>query len=118
MKRILLIEDTPNIRENIAEYFEIKGYSVATAENGKEGWEALQNQTPDLVICDVKMPKLSGFEIKARANQDEKLKDIPFVFLSAAAQKADISKGKALGARAYLTKPFDMNELLKLVEES
>lgn len=117
MKKILIVEDTRNIRENIAEYLELSGHEVLTAENGLEGWEILQGQKPDLVICDVKMPKLNGFEIKERANGEEALKDTPFIFLSAAAQKTDIAKGRSVGAIAYMTKPFDMNELLSWVEK-
>lgn len=117
MKKILLIEDTPNIRENIEEYLELSGHQVLIAENGTEGLEMLRAQQPDLVICDVKMPQLSGFELKARANEDPELKAIPFVFLSAATQKEDIARGKALGAAAYLTKPFDMGELLNWVSK-
>ncbi|MEQ8704720.1 MAG: response regulator [Phaeodactylibacter sp.] len=117
MKKVLLVEDTPSIRENVAEYLELSGHDVLIAENGQEGWELLQAEKPDLVICDVKMPKLSGFEIKERANQEDELKTTPFIFLSAAAQKADIAKGHSVGAVAYLTKPFDMNELLSWVEK-
>ena len=118
MKKILIVEDTLNIRENIAEYLELRGHEVLTAENGLEGWELLQAQKPDLVICDVKMPKLDGFEIKERANGEEELKGTPFIFLSAAAQKQDIAKGQSMGAIAYMTKPFDMNELLSWVEKA
>lgn len=118
MKKILLVEDTPAIRENVAEYLELRGYDVLVAENGLEGWELLQGHQPDLVICDVKMPKLDGFEIKERANQEVALKDTPFIFLSAAAQKKDIAKGRSMGAIAYVTKPFDMKELISWVEKT
>ncbi len=117
MKKILLIEDTPNIRENIEEYLELSGHQVLIAENGSSGLALLRDEKPDLVICDVKMPQLSGFELKAKANEDPELRAIPFVFLSAATQKEDIARGKALGALAYLTKPFDMGELLKWVSD-
>ncbi|MCR9099928.1 MAG: response regulator [bacterium] len=117
MKKILLVEDTPTIRENLTEYLELSGHDVVVATNGQEGWAFLQAEQPDLVICDVKMPLLDGFEIKERANQDDALKDIPFIFLSAAAQKTDIARGQALGAIAYLTKPFDMKDLLSWVNK-
>lgn len=117
MKKILLIEDTPTIRENIAEFLELRGHEVIEATNGEEGWNLLQNETPELVICDVKMPQMDGFQIKSQANQVETLKGIPFIFLSAAAQKSDIAKGQSLGAITYLTKPFDMNELLAWVDK-
>lgn len=118
MKKILVVEDTPAIRENVTEYLELSGHEVVIAANGQEGWSLLQSEKPDLVICDVKMPVLDGFEIKERANQEAALKNIPFIFLSAAAQKTDIAKGQDLGAIVYMTKPFDMNELLTWVDKA
>jgi CheY-like chemotaxis protein len=116
MKKILVIEDAPNIRENIAEFLEIKKYEVLTAENGADALGTFENHQPDLVICDVKMPRMGGFELKARLNEDERLKHIPFLFLTAATQKTDIAEGNALGATAYLTKPFEMDDLIGWVD--
>ncbi len=117
MKKVLVIEDALQIRENIAEYLELKQYTVTTAADGAQGWQLIQSDPPDLVICDVKMPKLSGFQLKAKLNEQTHLSRIPFIFLTAAAQKKDIEQGRALGAIAYMTKPFQMNELMDWVEQ-
>ena len=117
MKKILVIEDTLNIRENIAEFLELKKYDVLTASDGAAALELIKAHHLDLVICDVKMPKMDGFELKRLLNGDVKLKAIPFIFLTAAAQKVDIEKGNALGAAAYLTKPFEMEELMQWVDQ-
>jgi len=116
MKKVLIIEDTLQIRENIAELLEIKKYEVFLASDGEEALQLIQETPPDLVICDVKMPKMGGFELKETLNEKDGLSKVPFIFLSAAAQKADIEQGRSLGAAAYLTKPFQMSELLNWVE--
>ncbi|NBC09166.1 MAG: response regulator [Bacteroidetes bacterium] len=116
MKKILVIEDTLNIRENIAEFLELKSYDVLTASDGTAALELIKANHLDLVICDVKMPKMDGFELKRLLNGEANLEAIPFIFLTAAAQKGDIEEGQALGAAAYLTKPFEMEELMQWVD--
>lgn len=117
MKKILVIEDAHNIRENIAEFLELKQYEVQTAENGAVALKVIQQHSFDLVICDVKMPQMGGFELKAVLNEEEQYQSLPFIFLTAATQKTDIKEGNALGAAAYVTKPFDMDELVTLVKK-
>lgn len=116
MKKILIVEDTLNIRENIAEFLALKRYDVLTAADGLEAVELIKANNLDLVICDVKMPKMGGFELKRLLNEEDKLREIPFVFLTAAAQKNDKEEGNALGAAAYVTKPFEMEELINWVD--
>lgn len=116
MKKIIIIEDAPSIRENITEYLTLKGHKVQAASDGAAGLSMVRAHKPDLVICDVKMPGLDGFSLKEKMNADETLSQIPVVFLSAATQKQDLARGQALGALAYLTKPFRMEELLDWVE--
>lgn len=116
MKTILLIEDTPEMRENTAEILELSNYKVLTAENGKVGVEMAKEHKPDLIICDVMMPELDGFGVLHILSKEPTTSSIPFVFLTAKAEKSDFRKGMNLGADDYLTKPFDDVELLDAIE--
>ena len=112
-KRILFIEDDKIIRENTAEILELANYEVTTAENGKVGVEKAKDIHPDLIICDIMMPELDGYGVLYLLGKDPQTSSIPFIFLSAKADKSDVRKGMALGADDYLTKPFDEMDLLK-----
>lgn len=116
MEKILVVEDDLNIRESIQEIFELAGYSVQTAKDGKEGFKAIMEDTPDLVICDVSMPELDGFELLQAINQRMKNRIIPpFLFLTAKVEPQDIRHGMNLGADDYILKPFDHVHLLEIV---
>jgi CRP-like cAMP-binding protein/DNA-binding NarL/FixJ family response regulator len=116
MKRILLIEDNNEVRENIAEILQLAGYDVATAENGKVGVELAQKDRPDLIICDIMMPVLDGYGALHLLNKNAHTSSIPFIFLTAKAERTDMRKGMEMGADDYITKPFDDIELLNAVE--
>lgn len=116
MKKILLIEDNPEIRENTSEILSLAGYDVATAENGKKGVELVQKAKPDLIICDIMMPELDGYGVLHILSKNEETSGIPFIFLTAKTEKTDIRKGMTLGADDYLTKPFDDTDLLNAIE--
>lgn len=116
MKRILLIEDNIEIRENTAEILELAGYKILTAANGKIGVELAFQYTPDLIICDIMMPELDGFGVLHLLARNPNTATIPFVFLTAKTEKNDFRKGMELGADDYITKPFDDVELLKVIE--
>lgn len=116
MKKILVIEDNAEIRENISEILELAKYNVVTAENGKEGVDIAKRETPDLVICDVMMPELDGYGVLHMFNKDTKLSVVPFIFVTAKADRADFRKGMEMGADDYITKPFTQIELLDAVE--
>lgn len=116
MKKILVIEDNLEVRENLAEILELSGYEVVTAENGKVGVQAARINKPDLILCDVMMPELDGFGVLRILDQTPVTADIPFVFLTAKAEKDDFRKGMNLGADDYITKPFDDVELLDAIE--
>lgn len=116
MKKILIIEDNPEVRENTSEILTLANYNVVAAENGKIGVELAQKEKPDLIICDIMMPELDGYGVLHILSKNEQTANIPFIFLTAKAEKTDIRKGMNLGADDYLTKPFDDTDLLNAIE--
>ena len=116
MKKLLLIEDNPEVRENTQEILELAGYNVVAAPNGKVGVELAQKEKPDLIICDIMMPELDGYGVLHILNKKPETAGIPFIFLTAKTEKTDIRKGMNLGADDYLTKPFDDTDLLNAIE--
>jgi len=116
MKTILLIEDNNDIRENMAEIIEMANYKVLTAADGKQGVELAMKQKPDLVVCDIMMPVLDGYGVLHMLHKNPDLKSVPFIFLSAMAERAEVRKGMELGADDYITKPCSGTELLNAIE--
>ena len=116
MKRILIIEDNHDVRENLAEILNLSGYATEEAENGKIGVQKVKDYKPDLIICDVMMPELDGFGVLRILNRNPDFMHIPFMFLTAKAENSDFRKGMGLGADDYITKPFDDVELLDAIE--
>lgn len=116
MKKILLIEDNKDVRENTAEILTLAKYKVITANNGKEGVELAQKDKPDLIICDIMMPVLDGHGVLHMLSKNEETASIPFIFLTAKAERSDFRKGMEMGADDYLTKPFDDVELMNAIE--
>lgn len=116
MYSILVIDDNTEIRENTAEILELAGYKTFTAENGKIGVETALREKPDLVVCDIMMPVLDGYGVLHLLNKNEQTRNIPFIFLSAKTERADLRKGMEMGADDYITKPFEEIELLNAVE--
>ncbi|MBK8554813.1 MAG: response regulator [Lewinellaceae bacterium] len=116
MKKILIIEDNLEVRENLAEILTLGGYESTVAENGKIGVDKAISELPDLVLCDVMMPELDGFGVLHILSKNQKTADIPFIFLTAKAEKEDFRKGMSLGADDYITKPFDDVQLLQTIE--
>lgn len=114
--KILIIEDHVDIRENTAELLELSGYQVETASDGIEGIRKAQSILPDVVICDIMMPNLDGFGVLQVFSNHAELSRIPFIFLTAKSDHADIRKGMEMGADDYLTKPFQEVDLLKAIE--
>ncbi len=112
MKKILLIEDERSVRENIVDLLEAEDFDVFCTENGFIGALWAQEHLPDLIICDVMMPEINGYEVLSALRQEPMTELIPFIFLTAMADKADIRYGMELGADDYLTKPFTREELL------
>jgi DNA-binding response OmpR family regulator len=116
MTKILIIEDSQDIRENTAELLELSGYSVDTAADGIEGVRQAKMELPDLVICDIMMPHLDGFGVLQVFSNHPDLSTVPFIFLTAKTDRADMRKGMEMGADDYLTKPFQEVELLRAIE--
>ncbi len=115
-KKIVLAEDEPQIARLIEFKLKKEGYQVTWKENGKEALEAIKAEEPDLVILDVMMPVMDGYEVLRRLKEDENLKSIPVIMLTARAQERDVVKGIDLGAEDYITKPFHPAELLARVK--
>src|ERR1051325_7228617 len=115
MKKVLVIDDTPEIRMIIEETLDMFGFSTLTAEDGEKGIQVAKQQLPDLIICDVNMPKLDGFMTLTMLREDERTATIPFIFLSGAVERPNVRRGMEMGADDYLTKPFTPSELLAAV---
>lgn len=116
MTKILIIEDNLDIRENVTEILRLCGYEVFEADNGKTGTELAIRHVPDLILCDIMMDDLDGYGVLHLLSKHESTKTIPFIFMTAKSERADIRKGMELGADDYLTKPFDDTELLNAIE--
>jgi len=116
MKKILLIEDNIEIRENTAEILELADYQVITAENGRIGVEKAHSEKPDLIICDIMMPIMDGYSVLHLLSKTPDTANVPFIFLTAKADRSDFRKGMEMGADDYITKPFDDVELLNAIE--
>lgn len=113
---LLIIEDQESVRENIAELLELAGHRTIQAANGIEGVRKAKAHLPDLVLCDIMMPELDGYGVAEVLSRQPETADIPFLFLTAKAEREDFRKGLAMGAVDYLTKPFESHELLETVE--
>ena len=115
-KKILVIEDNLEMRENIAEILELSNYDTVTAEDGKKGVTAAKSELPDLIICDVMMPELDGYGVLHMLGKDPSTLSIPFIFLTAKSESVDVRKGMGMGADDYITKPFEEMDLLDAIE--
>jgi len=118
MPEILIIEDELFLRQNIKTILEIKGYSCIEATNGNEGIEKLSICKPDLILSDVMMPGIDGFDVLEYVKSNEMLKDIPFIFLSARADIQDRERAFAMNATNYITKPFTITDLIGAIEKA
>ena len=115
-KKVLIIEDHDEIRANLVEILEMARYTVYQAENGKIGVDLAISHIPDIILCDIMMPELDGYGVLYMLNRHEQTSGIPFIFLTAKAEHADLRKGMELGADDYLVKPFDDMELLNAID--
>ena len=116
-KKILIVDDEPDILRATKVRLMSFGYEVITASDGKEGIDLLRKDMPDLILLDLRLPRISGDEICARLKSDEKLKHIPIVIFTASSDATTSAKVKASGADGYLIKPFDPEELLQTIRK-
>ncbi len=115
MNKILIIEDEKNIRDTIQEILELNNYSTETAENGLIGVAKALQVKPDLIICDVMMPEMDGFETLRNVRAINEISNTPFIFLTAKTEKRDFREGMNSGADDFLNKPFNTQELLQVI---
>lgn len=115
MTTILVIEDETHVRDILSELLTTEKFDVLTADNGRLGYQLAQRQRPDLILCDIMMPELDGYGVLAQLKENPITDEIPFIFLSAKADRLDFRVGMDLGADDYLTKPFTRDELLTAV---
>jgi light-regulated signal transduction histidine kinase (bacteriophytochrome) len=116
MYKILIVEDTLAIREEIFDILMMEGYEAFEAKNGSIGFEMALKENPDLIISDILMPEMDGFEMFKKLQETHITRSIPLIFLSAKGEKQDIRTGMNLGAEDYLTKPININDLISAVE--
>lgn len=115
MKKILIIEDETLIRENIQQILEFSNFETIVASDGQIGLDLAKRFLPDLILCDMMMPELTGCEVLSELRQDPATAMIPFIFLTAKADRMDVRQGMDLGADDYLSKPFQSEELLRAI---
>ncbi|PKN94621.1 MAG: two-component system response regulator [Chloroflexi bacterium HGW-Chloroflexi-6] len=117
MAKIVIAEDEPDIRELIAFTLRFAGHEVITGANGLEGYELAKQHKPDLIMLDVRMPKMTGYEACQSIKAESELSHIPVIFLSAKGQESEIEQGLSVGAEQYLLKPFAPDQLTQQVRE-
>jgi CheY-like chemotaxis protein len=115
--RVLVVDDSEVIRELISVNLELEGFEVCTAEDGQDALDRIEQVKPDLVTLDVVMPRLDGFQTVARLRANEATRHIPVVMVTAAAQEGDLQRGREIGVNAYITKPFQPEELVQIVRD-
>ena len=115
IKIILVIEDQAQLRENASDFLQLKGFEVHGAKDGAEGIQKAISVIPDLIICDIMMPNINGYEVFRTIKQVPATANIPFIFLTAKTQLVDFREGMLMGADDYITKPFKLNDLLASV---
>ncbi len=117
MKKILIIDDYKPLLEEIVEFLKFEGYNAIAAKNGAEGVQKAQDFLPDLIICDINMPKIDGYQVYKVLQTFPETINIPFIFLTAKVQTEDFKKGLRLGVDDYITKPFKIEEILNSIEK-
>lgn len=117
MSRILIIDDENVLRTNLRDVLTFEGFDVVEADNGNTGVELAFKCQPDLVICDVAMPEMDGFAVLTRLREETSTESVPVIMLTARAEPVARQRGESLGASAYITKPFTIDEILAVIRE-
>lgn len=115
-QKLLLVDDEPGLREAVQAYLEDSGFEVNVAPNAQQGWQLLEKTLPDLVITDLMMPQVDGYQFLKQMRQDPRFKALPVVFLTARGMTSDRIQGYQAGCDAYISKPFDPDELVAIVQ--
>lgn len=115
MKKILVIEDELFIRENLIELLEIEGFEAKGAENGFVGLQLAKDYQPDLILCDVMMPELDGYGVLTALREEDTTAQIPFMFLTASADRNNLQKIREMGMIEYIIKPFNVDKFLSVI---
>lgn len=115
--KVLLVEDEQILRENIAQFLELKKFKVTQAKNGLEADFLLKRANPDIIICDVSMPFMNGIQLLKQIRKNDQYNHIPFIFLTARAEKEDLRSGMLSGADDYIIKPFTFDELFNSIQK-
>lgn len=113
--KLLLVDDEPGLREAVQAYLEDSDFQVQVASNARDAWEILQKNLPDLVISDIMMPQVDGYQFLKQMREDPRFKALPVIFLTARGMKSDRIQGYQAGCDAYLPKPFDPDELVAII---
>ncbi|MDH3320397.1 MAG: response regulator [Betaproteobacteria bacterium] len=116
-KKVLIVDDEPNIVAALEYLLQKNGYAVKVAANGEDALAQLDAFEPDLVLLDVMMPKVSGYEVCQRMRAQPQWRHIKIVILSAKGREVEVSKGMSLGADLYVTKPFSSTELVTTIDK-
>ena len=114
--RILLVDDEPSIVKMVGKRLEVEGFEVTVAMDGQEALQKAQSQQQDLIILDLMLPKLNGYEVCGLLKRDSRYEKVPIIMLSARAQEKDEKEGLAAGANAFMTKPFKSQELVERIK--
>jgi len=117
MSKILVIEDSPEVRERIVASLTFEGFDVVDAEDGEAGLQVARDARPDLIICDILMPRLDGYQTCTLIKHNQKYKNTPVIMLSSKDGIFDKAKGRVVGSDQYLTKPFTRDDLLGAIEQ-
>jgi len=117
MRTVLVIEDNRDIRENTSEILELAGYAVLCAENGREGIQMAVESVPDIILCDIMMPEVSGYEVLKSLKGDKGAASIPFIFVTASGEKSEVELAMNMGANGYVRKPYDAKDLLEMIKK-
>ena len=115
--KILVADDEPHIRDLLRLLFKDEGYDVVEAEDGEEAYEVAKKEKPDLIILDIMMPKVDGYQAYHSIRSDAELKDVPILILTAKAEPIYNRISKGIGADAHITKPFDADDVLKKINK-
>lgn len=116
MRKALVIEDNVEIRENIVEVLELAGFRVFVANDGNEGLQVAADMGPDVILCDIMMPGLNGYEVIRELRANSATSKIPFIYVTASTEKSEVIRAMRLGADGYVRKPFEVSELMDTIE--